>query len=80
MDFLQLALIFLIIVLTIFLGLGGYMVFLILKDLRVDLQKLDIILSQDPSILSKVKKSVKKVEKEKPQKIFSQPRRFFKRS
>ncbi len=79
MDFLQLALIFLIIVLTIFLGLGGYMVFLILKDLRLDLQKLDTILSGDPSVLNKVKKDVK-VAREKSPKIFSQPRRFFKRS
>lgn len=87
MDFLQIALIFLISVLTIFLGLGGYMVFLILKDLRQDLQKLDIILSEDPAVLNRVKKDVgksgagalKKVVKEKPQKIFPPPRRFFKR-
>jgi len=55
------------------------MVFLILKDLRLDLQKLDTILSGDPSVLNKVKKDVK-VAREKSPKIFSQPRRFFKRS
>ncbi|MDO8618458.1 MAG: hypothetical protein Q7R49_00775 [Candidatus Daviesbacteria bacterium] len=81
MDFLQLALIFLIIVLTVFLGLGGYMVFLILQDLRADLSKLDTILSKDPAVLEKIKKDVKKSEvTKKSPKIFSQPRRFFKRS
>lgn len=81
MDFLQLFLILLILVLTIFLGLGGYMVFLILKDLRADLSKLDTILSSDPAVLERVKKDMKKVEiKKGTQKIFSPPRRFFKRS
>lgn len=82
MDFLQLFLILLILVLTIFLGLGGYMVFLILKDLRADLSKLDIILSSDPVVLDKVKKDVKRAEvkREKSEKIFSSPRKFFKRS
>ncbi len=63
------------------------MVFLILQDLREDLAKLDIILSKDPAVLEKLKKDVskasanalKRAEKEKPQKIFSSPRRFFRR-
>lgn len=81
MDFLQIVLIILILVLTVFLGLGGYMVFLILKDLRQDLQKLDIILSEDPIVLNRVKKDVKKVEvkRQKTPRIFSSSRRFFKR-
>lgn len=41
MDILQIALVFLIILLSIFLSILGLQVFLILRDLRKDLNKLD---------------------------------------
>jgi hypothetical protein len=41
MDVLQIALVFLIILLSIFLSVLGFQVFLILRDLRKDLNKLD---------------------------------------
>ena len=41
MDILQIALVFLIILLSVFLSILGLQVFLILRDLRKDLNKLD---------------------------------------
>lgn len=41
MDIIQVALVFLIILLSVFLSVLGFQVFLILKDLRKDLNKLD---------------------------------------
>ena len=59
MDFLQISLIFLIIVITIFLGIGGWMVFLILKDLRKSFKKLNEILNTDQPEIEKIKQRVK---------------------
>jgi len=45
MDILQIALILLIMLLGVFLSILGFQVFLILKDLRKSLDKLDMVLS-----------------------------------
>lgn len=47
MDFLQIALIFLIILLAIFLSVSGIQVFFILKDLKKTLDNINNILSSD---------------------------------
>lgn len=60
MDFLQIVLILLILMLTIFLSIGGWMVFLILRDLRRSLVRLNEVLYQDDLSLEKIKKSIKR--------------------
>ena len=50
MDFLQVALILLIVVLGVFLSILGIQVFFILKDLRRSLNKLDEVLNDAQNI------------------------------
>lgn len=82
MDFLQTALVLLIIMLAIFLSIGGWMVFLILKDLRRSLVRLNEILYQDDVTLEKIKKSVKKASSPTAKiiKTSLSARRFFRKS
>jgi hypothetical protein len=56
MDILQIALVFLIILLSIFLSILGLQVFLILRDLRKDLNKLDKFLRSEISVSHEVER------------------------
>ncbi len=58
MDFLQIALIFLIILLSIFLAITGFQVFLILRDLKKALDKLNRVLEAGEEIAQEVEKPV----------------------
>ncbi|MCL5784113.1 MAG: hypothetical protein M1142_02020 [Patescibacteria group bacterium] len=58
MDFLQIALIFLILLLSIFLGITGIQVFFILRDLKKGLDKFNHILQTGENIASDVEKPV----------------------
>ena len=70
MDFLQIALILLIVILGIFLSLTGLQVFLILKNLKKTLDGINwILFSGDEKVIEKVKQAAKKPS----------ARRFFKR-
>lgn len=69
MDFLLIALIFLIVLLGVFLSITGLQVFFILRDLKKALNKLNEILFESEETVEKVKESIKKAS----------PRRFFKR-
>ncbi len=90
MDILQIALVFLIVLLSVFLSVIGVQVFLILKDLRRDLNKLDKLVSEEASQIREVERVV--VEKnmddetrvqekvtEKPALIGSTKPRFYKK-
>lgn len=68
MDLLQLALIFLIVLLASFLSITGFQVFLILRDLKKTLDKLNLDTGAD------------KVKVKKPKRPTLQPRRLFKKS
>lgn len=60
MDFLQIALILLIVLMAIFLSITGFQVFLILKDLKKALHRLNaIIYSEDKKVEEKIKASIK---------------------
>lgn len=61
MDFLQIALIFLIILISIFLAIGGFQVFLILRDLHKSLRRLDKILETSQDIATDIEKPAKLV-------------------
>lgn len=56
MDFLQIALIFLIFLISIFLGITGIQVFLILRDLHKNLKRLDKILETSQEIATDIEK------------------------
>lgn len=83
MDFLQIALIFLVLLLSIFLGIAGIQVFFILRDLKKALDKLNGVLQTGENIASEIEKPVaaasnlvttlKKIIKPKP-------KRFYKRT
>ena len=81
MDFLQLALVFLIFIITILLLIGGWMVFLILRDLRKSLLKLNEILYGNSVAASKARQNLINNSDKKQVKVPSKevPRRFFKR-
>ncbi|KKS63811.1 hypothetical protein A3A14_01855 [Candidatus Daviesbacteria bacterium RIFCSPLOWO2_01_FULL_43_38] len=59
MDFLQLALVFLILLLGIMLSVLGLQVFLILKDLRKSLDKIDLLLGSAQRVASDIEKPAK---------------------
>lgn len=61
MDFLQLGLIFLILLISIFLAIAGLQVFFILKDLHKTLKKLDKILATSQDIADDIEKPAKLV-------------------
>lgn len=83
MDFLQVALIFLIIILGIFLSITGLQVFFILKDLRKTLNGLnEILFSGDEVVEEKIKQAAKKparLTNPRPPPPGTSSRRFFKR-
>ncbi|MDO8639013.1 MAG: hypothetical protein Q7R43_05535 [Candidatus Daviesbacteria bacterium] len=58
MDFLQIALIFLILLLSIFLGITGIQVFFILRDLKKALDKFNRILQTGENIAQDVERPV----------------------
>lgn len=58
MDLLQVAIIFLILLLSIFLAITGFYVFLILKDLKKALDKFNKILQTTDEIAQDVEKPV----------------------
>lgn len=58
MDLLQVALIFLVILLSIFLAITGFQVFLILRDLKKALDKLNTVLKTGENIASDIEKPV----------------------
>ncbi len=59
MDLLQVALIFLILLLSIFLAITGIQVFFILRDLKKALDKLNKVLDTGEEIVSEIEKPVK---------------------
>lgn len=59
MDFLQIALIFLILLLSIFLAITGIQVFFILRDLKKALDRLNKVLDTGDQIVSEIEKPVK---------------------
>lgn len=59
MDFLQVALVFLILLLSIFLAITGFQVFFILRDLKKALDRLNKVLDTSDQIVSQVEKPVK---------------------
>lgn len=76
MDFLQLALIFLIVILSVFLSITGFQVFLILRDMKKTLDKVNSVLFGDERSSEKLK-SIKK--NSRPTSPTASPRRFFKK-
>ena len=58
MDFLQAALIFLILLLSIFLGITGIQVFLILRDLKKALDRFNTILQTGENIAQDIERPV----------------------
>lgn len=58
MDFLQIALIFLILMLSIFLAITGFQVFFILRDLKKALDRFNKILQSSEHIASDIEKPV----------------------
>lgn len=61
MDILQIALVFLILLLAILLSILGIQVFLILKDLKKSLDKIDLILGDARNIAEDIKKPIQAV-------------------
>lgn len=59
MDLLQVALVFLIMLLAVLLSVLGFQVFLILKDLRKSLDKIDLLLGNAQSVAENIQKPFK---------------------
>lgn len=59
MDFLQIALIFLILLLSVFLAITGIQVFFILRDLKKALDRLNKVLDVGEEIVEDIEKPVK---------------------
>lgn len=74
MDLLQAALIFLILLLSIFLTVTGIQVFFILRDLKKALDKFNAILKTGENIASDIEKPVKDARPPVPK-----PKRFYKK-
>ena len=58
MDFLQIALIFLILLLSIFLAICGFQVFFILRDLKKALDKFNKMMNTGEQIVSEIEKPI----------------------
>lgn len=69
MDFLQIALIFLIFLLSIFLAISGFQVFFILRDLKKALDRLNKVLDTGEEIVSEIEKPVH-VKRPKPKRFY----------
>ncbi len=76
MDLLQAALIFLILLLSIFLSITGIQVFFILRDLKKALDKFNAVLQTGENIAQEIEKPVVAISKliSKPK-----PKRFYKK-
>lgn len=59
MDFLQIALIFLICLISVFLAIMGFQVFFILRDLHKNLKRLDKLLETSQEIATDIEKPVR---------------------
>ena len=70
MDFLQVALIFLILLLSIFLTITGFQVFLILRDLKKALDKLNNVLKTGENIAEDIVRPMAQVSKPKPKRFY----------
>ncbi len=87
MDFLQVALIFLILLLSIFLAITGIQVFFILRDLKKALNKLNKVLQTGENIAEEIEKplasasslatTLGRLVKRDPK---PKPKRFYKRT
>lgn len=78
MDFLQIALIFLILLLSIFLGITGIQVFFILKDLKKALDRFNQILQTGENIAQDLERPVA-AAKVLSKIIKPKPKRFYKK-
>ena len=76
MDLLQIALVFLILLLSIFLGITGIQVFFILRDLKKALDKLNGVLQTGENIAEDIEKPVSAISRF----VTSKPKRFYKRT
>lgn len=83
MDFLQIALIFLILLLSIFLAITGIQVFFILRDLKKALDKLNAVLQTGENIAQDIEKPVATVALGAVQALRNilkpKPKRFYKK-
>lgn len=75
MDLLQVALVFLVLLLSIFLAITGFYVFLILKDLKKALDRLNKVLKTNDEIARDTEKPIGSVANSKPKQ-----KRFYKRT
>lgn len=75
MDLLQVALVFLVLLLSIFLAITGFYVFLILKDLKKALDRLNKVLKTTDEIARDAEKPIGFVANSKPKQ-----KRFYKRT
>lgn len=77
MDFLQVALIFLILLLSVFLAITGIQVFFILRNLKKALDKFNAVLQAGENIAQDIEKPMAAISKliSKPK-----PKRFYKRT
>lgn len=78
MDILQIALIFLICLLSIFLAITGFQVFLILRDLKKALDRLNKVLETEESV-SEANLVTTLTQKAHPPAGGSKPKRFYKK-
>lgn len=79
-DFLQMALLFLIILLSIFLTITGFQVFLILRDLKKTLDRFNKVIQSGEIIAKDIEKPITAVSKIVTSKIQGpKPRRFYKK-
>lgn len=61
MDFLQIALVFLIMLLAVFLSILGIQVFFILRDLKKSLDKIDLLLGDAHQVAQNIEKPLQAV-------------------
>lgn len=83
MDFLQIALIFLILLLSVFLAITGIQVFLILRDLKKALDKFNNILKTGENLAEDIERPVEAVASSAVSAIRKlikpKPKRFYKK-
>lgn len=76
MDLLQIALVFLILLLSIFLAITGIQVFFILRDLKKALDKLNAVLQTGENIAEEIERPLSAISKLIPK---PKPKRFYKK-
>lgn len=77
MDFLQIALIFLILLLSIFLAITGMQVFFILRDLKKGLDRFNALLQTGKNLAQDLEKPMAET---KAVSSSAKPKRFYKRT